>query len=114
MTGYLPRELTPRMVQAMRKLPVVVLSGLRQTGKITLLQNEPALVRAHAYGPYGVSVDYGYEALRNLQKEQDCLLLVLLVIFLRHTGVNIRRFGVNVRSFGVNTDGSGFISSVFA
>ena len=33
----------------MRRLPVVVLSGLRQSGKSTLLQNEPALVRGHAY-----------------------------------------------------------------
>jgi uncharacterized protein len=49
MTSYLPRELTPRMVQAMRRLPVVVLSGLRQTGKSTLLQNESAFVRGHAY-----------------------------------------------------------------
>jgi hypothetical protein len=30
-------------------LPVVVLSGLRQSGKSTLLQNEPTLARGHAY-----------------------------------------------------------------
>ncbi|MFA5863931.1 MAG: ATP-binding protein [Phycisphaerae bacterium] len=33
----------------MRQLPVVVLSGLRQSGKSTLLQNEPVLARGHAY-----------------------------------------------------------------
>jgi len=49
MTDYLPREITPRLVRAMRQLPVVVLSGLRQSGKSTLLQNESALIRGHAY-----------------------------------------------------------------
>lgn len=33
----------------MRQLPVVVLSGLRQTGKSTLLQNEAGLARGHTY-----------------------------------------------------------------
>lgn len=33
----------------MRQLPVVVLSGLRQTGKSTLLQNETGLARGHTY-----------------------------------------------------------------
>jgi len=49
MTDYLPREIAPRLVRALRHLPAVVLSGLRQTGKSTLLQNEPALDRGHAY-----------------------------------------------------------------
>jgi predicted AAA+ superfamily ATPase len=49
MTAYLPREIAPRLARALRQLPVVVLSGLRQTGKSTLLQNEPALARGHAY-----------------------------------------------------------------
>jgi len=49
MTHYLPREITLRLQRALRQLPVVVLSGLRQTGKSTLLQNEPALARGHAY-----------------------------------------------------------------
>lgn len=49
MTGYLEREITPRLKQALCHLPVVVLSGLRQSGKSTLLQNEPGLVRGHAY-----------------------------------------------------------------
>jgi hypothetical protein len=49
MTGYLSREITPRLVRALRRLPVVVLSGLRQTGKSTLLQNEAGLARGHTY-----------------------------------------------------------------
>jgi predicted AAA+ superfamily ATPase len=49
MTGYLPREITPRLERALRHLPVVVLSGLRQTGKSTLLQNEERLARGHTY-----------------------------------------------------------------
>jgi hypothetical protein len=49
MTDYLSREITPRLERALRKLPVVVLSGLRQTGKSTLLQNEPAIVKGHTY-----------------------------------------------------------------
>lgn len=49
MTGYLPREIAPRLKHALRRLPVVVLSGLRQSGKSTLLQNEPALARGRVY-----------------------------------------------------------------
>jgi uncharacterized protein len=49
MTDYLSREITPRLERALRQLPVVVLSGLRQSGKSTLLQNEPALARGHTY-----------------------------------------------------------------
>lgn len=49
MTDYLSREITPRLERALRQLPVVVLSGLRQTGKSTLLQNEAELARGHAY-----------------------------------------------------------------
>lgn len=49
MTGYLSREIVPRIERALRQLPVVVLSGLRQTGKSTLLQNEASLCRGHTY-----------------------------------------------------------------
>ena len=49
MTAYLSRDITPRLARALRRLPVVVLSGLRQTGKSTLLQNEAALARGHTY-----------------------------------------------------------------
>jgi len=49
MTDYLPREITARLVQALRRLPVVVLSGLRQTGKSTLLQREESLAGGRTY-----------------------------------------------------------------
>ncbi|MBM3332119.1 ATP-binding protein [candidate division WOR-3 bacterium] len=49
MTGYVPREIAPRLARARRQLPVVVLSGLRQSGKSTLLQNEAVLIRGYAY-----------------------------------------------------------------
>lgn len=49
MTAYLSREITPRLELALRHLPVVVLSGLRQAGKSTLLQNEPGLTSGRVY-----------------------------------------------------------------
>ena len=49
MTNYLAREITPRLERAMRLLPVVVLSGLRQSGKSTLLQKEAGITRGHRY-----------------------------------------------------------------
>jgi predicted AAA+ superfamily ATPase len=49
MTKYLPREITGRLMQARKHLPVLVLSGLRQTGKSTLLQKEAALAQNHVY-----------------------------------------------------------------
>lgn len=49
MTKYLPREITRGLMQARKHLPVLVLSGLRQTGKSTLLQKEAALAQNHVY-----------------------------------------------------------------
>jgi predicted AAA+ superfamily ATPase len=49
MTEFLPRELSHRLERALRQLPVVVVSGLRQTGKSTLLQSEPGFARNHKY-----------------------------------------------------------------
>jgi hypothetical protein len=49
MTTYLPREITHRLEQALRLLPVVVVSGLRQTGKSTLLQREESLATGRIY-----------------------------------------------------------------
>src|SRR4030081_2832728 len=43
MTHFLPRELIPRLDQALKRMPVVVLSGLRQSGKSTLLTEEHEL-----------------------------------------------------------------------
>ncbi len=49
MTDYLPRELTGRITRAMRTMPVVVLSGMRQTGKSTMLQCEDSLSAGRVY-----------------------------------------------------------------
>jgi len=49
MTNYLPREIAYRLEQALRLLPVVVLSALRQTGKSTLLQREESLTTGRKY-----------------------------------------------------------------
>jgi hypothetical protein len=43
MTGYLPRSLGRSVREALAALPVVVVTGLRQAGKSTFLQNEPGL-----------------------------------------------------------------------
>jgi predicted AAA+ superfamily ATPase len=49
MTGYLPREIAPRLGRALRQFPAVVVSGLRQTGKSTMLHNEPGLAHGRVY-----------------------------------------------------------------
>jgi predicted AAA+ superfamily ATPase len=43
MTAFRAREITPLLRHALRQMPVVVLTGLRQSGKSTLLQREPEL-----------------------------------------------------------------------
>jgi uncharacterized protein len=40
---YLPRELSRRVERALQALPVVVVTGLRQTGKTTFLRRDPKL-----------------------------------------------------------------------
>lgn len=42
MTTYRPREIVPRLAAALEDMPVVVLTGMRQTGKTTLLREDPA------------------------------------------------------------------------
>lgn len=42
-TKYYPREISKQLVDALKEMPVVVLSGMRQTGKSTLLLNQPQL-----------------------------------------------------------------------
>jgi predicted AAA+ superfamily ATPase len=49
MTDYHPREITLRLKRILQQVPVAVLSGLRQTGKSTLLQNETGIAQKHAY-----------------------------------------------------------------
>lgn len=43
MTDYHPRDLGPRVRAALAEMPVVVITGMRQTGKSTFLQRDPAL-----------------------------------------------------------------------
>ncbi|MDO8580870.1 MAG: ATP-binding protein [Candidatus Omnitrophota bacterium] len=43
MTSYQPREITKILIESLENIPVVVLSGMRQTGKSTLLLNQPQL-----------------------------------------------------------------------
>jgi predicted AAA+ superfamily ATPase len=38
---YLPREITKQVVNALEDMPVVALTGMRQTGKSTFLQEQP-------------------------------------------------------------------------
>ena len=40
---YQRREIVSRLARSLREMPVVVLTGMRQTGKTTLLQQDPAL-----------------------------------------------------------------------
>jgi predicted AAA+ superfamily ATPase len=40
MTAYLERDLAPTVVAALRSMPVVVITGLRQSGKTTFLQHQ--------------------------------------------------------------------------
>src|ERR1700686_4407685 len=42
MTAYRLREITPLLPEALKSLPVVVVTGLRQAGKTTLLATDPA------------------------------------------------------------------------
>ena len=43
MTGYRPREISKVLNEALENMPVVVLSGMRQAGKSTLLLNQAEL-----------------------------------------------------------------------
>ncbi len=66
MTPYKQREITGALAKALATMPVVVLSGMRQTGKSTLLQQDPIL-RGRRY----VSLDdfAVLEAARNRPEE---------------------------------------------
>jgi predicted AAA+ superfamily ATPase len=43
MTGYHDREIASRVREALRDMPVVVLTGMRQCGKSTFLRNDTGL-----------------------------------------------------------------------
>jgi predicted AAA+ superfamily ATPase len=40
---YIPRDILKALLRAARIMPVVVITGMRQTGKSTFLQNQPEL-----------------------------------------------------------------------
>jgi len=48
MTAYRPRALSTRLAEALADMPVVVMTGMRQTGKSTLLQQD-AMLAGRAY-----------------------------------------------------------------
>ncbi|MFH1147749.1 MAG: ATP-binding protein [Pseudomonadota bacterium] len=52
MTEYLEREIAAEIIEALESMPVVVITGMRQTGKTTFLQKQPKLS-----GRYYVSFD---------------------------------------------------------
>ena len=43
MTGYFQRDLAPTVISALEEMPVVVITGMRQTGKTTFLSKDPVL-----------------------------------------------------------------------
>ncbi len=43
MTAYFQRDLAPSVMEALKEMPVVVITGMRQTGKTTFLQKQPEL-----------------------------------------------------------------------
>lgn len=43
MTDYFSRDLTSSVLAALKEMPVVVITGMRQTGKTTFLQKEPGI-----------------------------------------------------------------------
>jgi len=47
MTTYFERDLGPAVMEALREMPVVVITGMRQTGKTTFLQKQHGLQRRH-------------------------------------------------------------------
>lgn len=61
MTEYFQRELAFVATQAMKTMPVVVITGMRQTGKTTFLQND------------GLFKDYRYVSLDDFPTLQTAL-----------------------------------------
>lgn len=68
MTAYRPRELTVLVREALRSLPVVVVTGLRQAGKTTFLQQDPVFA-----GRRYLSLD-DFATLEAARREPEALL----------------------------------------
>jgi hypothetical protein len=47
MTSYVERDIIPAVFSALRNMPVVVITGMRQVGKSTLLREQPQLAARH-------------------------------------------------------------------
>lgn len=45
MTDYFIRDLAPTVISALEEMPVVVITGMRQTGKTTFLRKQPGLTK---------------------------------------------------------------------
>ena len=43
MTDYISRDFAPTVLSALKEMPVVVITGMRQTGKTTFIQKQPGL-----------------------------------------------------------------------
>lgn len=43
MTEYYPRDITDTVITALENMPVVVVTGMRQTGKTTFVRSQPDL-----------------------------------------------------------------------
>jgi len=55
---YIPRDITAAVLAILREMPVVVVTGMRQTGKSTFLQNQPEL----AHRRYVTLDDFAFRA----------------------------------------------------
>ena len=86
MTTYKPREISSVIDQALKNMPVVVLAGMRQTGKSTLLLNQPelkkrrylnfddfAVLEAARNNPEGLISGHGQFSIDEAQKFPDIL-----------------------------------------
>ena len=90
---YLPRELTPRIEAALRTMPVVVVTGMRQVGKTTLIRNAPGL-RERAYlnvdefsietaartDPVGLLEGYDRVTVDEVQRSPDLLRAIKILV----------------------------------
>jgi uncharacterized protein len=63
---YLPRDITASVLAALRETPVIVVTGMRQTGKSTFLQNQPEF----AHRRYVTLDDFGYLAAAKANPEE--------------------------------------------
>lgn len=68
MTSFKPREASNILLEALKNMPVVVLSGMRQTGKSTLLKNLPSLTKRKY-----ISFD-DYNSLQAARRDPEALL----------------------------------------